>query len=357
MKKILYTIAIFTLVSCGNNTVKEEADIKKVVYAIIGSQSEGELKTFNGKSQSGTENALSFRTNGMITDLKVKNGEKVKKGQVLAKVDTKDISLAYDKVKASVASAKSQMNTLKSSLDRTKKLYQTNGTSLSDLEQAKNAFKNAEANYNNSIKAQNIQGSQFEYAKIVAPTDGIVTAVNASENEFAKAGTPVIIVNSIGSDLEISVGVPESFISKISNNMAVDIKLNNKTYQGIVTEVAFSVGNNFTYPVIVKIENPSDDLRPGMPAEVTFNIETQTEITETKLIVPVKAISNDSDGDFVYKLVKKDGETFSAEKVLVKLGALNDNGFEIIEGLKNGDLVATAGLRSLYEGMIVNLMQ
>lgn len=357
MKKLLYTLAIFALFSCGNNTVKEEADTKKVVYTTIGNQANGELKTFNGKSQSGTENALSFRTNGLITDLKVKNGEKVKKGQVLAKVDTKDISLAYDKAKASVASAKSQMNTLKSSLDRTKKLYQTNGASLSDLEQAKNAYNNAEANYNNAVKAQNIQGSQFEYAKIVAPTDGIITAVNASENEFAKAGTPVIIVNSIGSDLEISVGVPESYISKINTSMAADIKLNSKTYKGTVTEVAFSVGQNFTYPVIVKIENPSDDLRPGMPAEVTFNIEINSEVTETKLIVPVKAISNDSEGDFVYKLVKKEGETYSAEKVLIKLGPLNDNGFEIIEGLKNGDLVATAGLRSLYDGMIVNLMK
>jgi RND family efflux transporter MFP subunit len=357
MKKILYTVAIFAMVSCGNEKIKEEADIKQVVFAIIGNQSDGELKTFNGKSQSGTENSLSFRTNGLITDLKVKNGEKVRKGQVLAKVDTKDISLAYDKAKASVASAKSQMNTLKSSLDRTKKLYQTNGASLSDLEQAKNAFKNAEANYNTALKAQNIQGSQFEYAKIIAPTDGIITAVNASENEFAKAGTPIIIVNSIGSDLEISVGVPESFISKISNSMTADIKLNNKTYQGIVTEVAFSVGNNFTYPVIVKIEKPSEDLRPGMPAEVTFNIETQTEITKTNLIVPVKAVSNDSDGDFVYKLIKNEGETYSAKRVLVKLGTLKDNGFEIIEGLKNGDLVATAGLRSLYDGMIVNLMK
>ena len=143
---ILFATLLLLITSCGNKTEKKSIQIKPIKYATIGFQEDTGTKTFNGTSQSGTETNLSFRANGLIILLDVKNGDRVKKGQLLAKLDQKDISLNYEKTKASVRSAKSQMETTKSNLDRVKELYQSNSASLSDYDQAKNSYENSKSN-------------------------------------------------------------------------------------------------------------------------------------------------------------------------------------------------------------------
>jgi RND family efflux transporter MFP subunit len=285
----------------------------------------------------------------------VKNGEKVRKGQVLARLDQKDISLSYDKAKASERSAKSQLDHSKSNLDRIKELYQSNSASLADYEKAKNNYSSAQANYDNAVKSMNIQSSQFEYAIIKAPMDGIITQVNADVNEVAQAGNPILIMNSEGDDLEITVGVPESYISKVQEGKPVEVNINNTSVEGLISEVAFSTGGSLTYSVVVKLIDPSPDLRPGMPAEVTFAFDGPKTSSE-QILVPVKGVGNDADGDFVFVLKKNKKETYQVQKVRVELGELKTRGFVVNNGLNKGDLVAVAGLRTLYDGMNVKLL-
>lgn len=351
---ILFATLLLLITSCGNKTEKKSIQIKPIKYATIGFQEDTGTKTFNGTSQSGTETNLSFRANGLIILLDVKNGDRVKKGQLLAKLDQKDISLNYEKTKASVRSAKSQMETTKSNLDRVKELYQSNSASLSDYDQAKNSYENSKSNYETAKKTMNIQASQFEYTKIKAPANGIITSLNADVNEFAQAGSPIFIMNSGGDDLEITVGIPESYISKIKQGDQVSVFINQKKLNGFVSQVAFSTSKSVTYPVIIKIDSPTSDLRPGMPAEVTFsfNIGTKNDV----LIVPTKAVGNDENGDFVFQLIKDENENYKCKKKYVELGTLENNGFILKSGIEGGSTVATAGLRTLYDGMLVSLI-
>lgn len=355
LNKAAVIIALFSLSACGDTEKVKKDPIKPVKYVSIGNNLGTGTKTFNGISKSGSETKLSFRSNGLIVLLDAKNGEKVRKGQVLARLDQKDISLSYDKAKASARSAKSQLDLSKSNLDRIKELYQSNGASLADYEQAKNNYSSAQANYENAVKSMNIQSSQFEYAIIKAPMDGIITQVNADVNEVAQAGNPIFIMNSEGDDLEITVGVPESYISKIQEGKSVEVNINNSSVEGIITEVAFSTGGSLTYSVIVKLINPTPDLRPGMPAEVLFEFES-SKSSSSQLLVPVKGVGNDADGDFVFVLKKSKKESYSVHKVHVKLGELKAAGFVVNKGLNKGDLIAIAGLRTLYDGMNVKLL-
>ncbi|WP_319590049.1 efflux RND transporter periplasmic adaptor subunit [uncultured Draconibacterium sp.] len=357
MKHLYYAIFLgLLMVSCGGNKQEKKQSVKPIKYEIIGNNSSATIKKFNGVSQSGTEAKLSFRANGLITTLNAKIGDKVKKGELLAKLDQKDIVLGYEKAKAAVASAKSQMETAKSSLERVKELYQINSASLSDYEQAKNSYANAQANYETSLKSVDIQESQFEYTQIVAPFSGIITDVNADVNEFAQAGSPVFTMSSEGNDLEIKVGVPESYISSINNGESVHVTISNQTLEGVVSEVGYSTSGAVTYPVVVKLVNPSERLRPGMPAVVSFKISSGERIINDEIIAPVKSIGNDTEGEFVFLLVKQDDGNYLVKRQNVVLGELTDYGFIIVEGLSTGDLVATAGLRTMYDGMVVKLI-
>lgn len=365
MKKIaltpsLATFAIFIILlsACGKKGKQKPAEIlKPVKYAIVTFSGGIQERNFNGISQSGSEAKLSFRANGLIVAMKVKTGDRVKYGQLLARIDSKDAQLAYEKAKAALENAKIQLETASSGLERIKQLYTSNNASLNDYEQAKSAYANAQSGYQTAKKSLDLQASQLQYTKIKAPTDGIITAVNAEINEFAQAGAPVIVISSKEEDIEINIGVPEIYITKIVLGDMVTVKfpsIKNKSFKGTITEVGYSTAEFVTYPVIVRILEPSKDIRPGMPVDVTFTFGEKSE--DAKLAVPVKAVGEDHEGNFVYVLKPGNGH-YLAQKTLIEIGALLPEGFQVISGLKDGDIVAVAGISSLYHGRKVKLME
>lgn len=360
MKVILISIfALLVFSACGGDDNKPAGDIVKPVRFAEALLTGGEqIRTFNGTSQSGSEANLSFRRSGQIVRMNVKVGDRVNKGQTLAQLDQKDISLSYEKAKASLQSSEIQLQTARSGLDRIKRLYQANNASLSDYEAAKNNYAASSANYESAKKNLDLEASNFQYSKIVAPSAGVITAVNAKINEFAQAGSPIINLNSGTNDIEVSVGMPERYITQIKQNDAVQISFpsaNNSSFTGTVSEVGFSSVNSATYPVIITVQNPTEAIRPGMPGKVAFTFGEKSDTQ--RLLVPFQSVGEDTQGNFVFRLNPDEEGVYSSEKVYVKVGSLFPGGFEILDGLEDGTLVATAGLGSLYNGRKVKLLE
>ncbi len=344
------------LTACGSEKKVVDDPIKPVKWSKVIAVGGVQQRTFAGTTQSGNEANLSFRANGLIEMLRVKVGDKVKRGQLLAKLDQKDVRLNFEKAKATLRSAKIQLDTAKSSLERVKQLYMANNTSLTEYERAKNSLASASSGYETAVKALDLQKSQLEYTKIVAPTAGIVTKVNAEKNEFTSAGSPVIVINS-GDDMEINVGVPENYISRIRQGDSVDVvvaSIKAGKIKGVVTEVGFSSAGSVVFPVIVKVSEKIKALRPGMPAEVAFSFGNETEVV--RLVVPVLSVGDSSEGNYIYELVKE-ADHYVAKKRIIKTGPLLTEGFQVMSGIKEGAIVAVAGLRSLYDGRKVKLLE
>lgn len=355
----LIFIGLFLLAGCGGGTEENaEAPLKPVKYSTVAMRGGDQTRSFNGTSKSGAETRLSFRSNGLITDLRVKVGDRVKRGQRIAKLDQTDMILNYQKAESAVESARIQLETARSSLERVKELYQSNSSSLSDYEQAKNNFANAKNNYESSKKTLDLQSSQLSYGVITAPTDGIVTQVNSEINEFAQAGSPIVIINAKEGDIEIKVGVPESYISRIKEGEEVKVRFPSipmKDYKGTITEVGFSSSGGASYPVIIKLTDSDPKIRPYMPAEVTFSFKAPAA-GKAQLLVDFKAVGEDEQGNFIFKLDPDGEDRYLVRKTPLKVGPLTNDGFVVLSGLQEGDLVATAGLRSLYDGQAVKIM-
>ncbi|MGH1362793.1 MAG: efflux RND transporter periplasmic adaptor subunit [Calditrichia bacterium] len=355
----IFLLSLAFLLACGGDDSKQIVDaVKPVKYAEALLSGGEQIRNFNGTSQSGSEANLSFRISGQIVKVNVKVGDRVRKGQVLAQLDQKDIGLSYEKAKAALQSTEIQLQTTKSSLDRTKSLYQANNASLSDYEAAKNNYAASSANYQSAKKNLNLEASNFQYSKIVAATAGVITAVNAKINEFAQAGNPIIVINSGTNDIEISVGMPERYITQISQSDLVQISfpsVNGASFAGAVSEVGFSTVNSATYPVIITVQNPTEAIRPGMPAKVAFTFGEKSDTP--RLLVPFQSVGEDTQGNFVFRLNPEENNIYSSEKVYVTVGQLLPGGFEVVDGLKDGAFVATAGLGSLYDGRKVKLLQ
>lgn len=354
---------------CGQETAEQSSIIRPVRYGKVTTANEADQHTFSGTAQSAKIAKLSFRVPGTLRDVNVKVGQKVSRGQRIASIDAVDYSIQADQAQAQIKSAQTQvknaqtqLTTSKSNYERIEKLYENNSLPLSDYEGARANYEGAQAQYNSAVaqlqsaeKQAQSANNQVSYTRLQAPFSGIITNVTVEPNEMIPSGNPVAILEGEG-NVEVVTGLPESFISRIKTGQKVSVQfstLSDQEFSATVSEVAFSAGSGTTYPVTVKLDKIDPQIRPGMAAAVTFFFGTG--IGNGKLIAPVKAIGEGPDGKFVFVL-KSDGENYKVHKTQIETGDLRGYFFEVNQGLSEGDLVATAGLKSLLDGMQVKLM-
>ncbi|MEM9831120.1 MAG: efflux RND transporter periplasmic adaptor subunit [Bacteroidota bacterium] len=352
----LVLIALVFLYGCGDASEQEKKElVKPIKYGVVESLGGLTTRTFTGITQSGSETKLSFRTGGLITRLNVTVGQRIRKGQLLAQLDQTDALLTLEQAQLDANNAQVQLETASSSFERIKQLYQTNNASLSDYEMAKSTLSNAQSSYEISLKRLDTQRSQVSYATITAPMSGIVSSVNVETNEVVNPGQAILIMSREDSDdIEAQVGVPERYISQVKQGSTTSVRIPTLSSElsGVITEVGYT-STGGTYPVISSLTNPTDDIRPGMPIEVTFSFGNEDQ--ESQLVVPVKAVGEDESGQFVYTLNPID-EVYEAKKTTVEIGNLTSGGFIVRSGLTQDQIVAVAGLRTLYDGMKVALL-
>lgn len=360
MQKIFFlTITYLALFSCKEKEVKQVEIIRPIKHITIGSSNNALTRTFSGNVKASNEIELSFRTSGVITTLNAKVGQKIKKGDLIAKLDNVQSNLAYEQTLSSLNSAKSALSTSKSQLERVKTLYEKGSNSLSDYENAKNTYQSNLDKFESAKRNIDIKKSQIAYGYIYAPKSGVITSRNVSINETANSGQ-VIAVISAGDELNIETGLPESVINMIHLNMETDIQFTaipNETFKGQIIEISpIADPNSATYPLKIAIKNASKKIKQGMTSSVTFNFDLEDkQDNQNQIIIPVKTVGEDGKGNFVFTVTSQDGKIGIVKKQSITLGKLTNNGFSVAKGLKEGDILVTAGVNSLLDGQKVKL--
>lgn len=348
-----------TIISCGSKDETKKEVIRPVAYekVVLGG---GVLKrTFSGTAISGTETKMSFKVSGNIERLLVNDGDEVQKNQLLVTLDDSDYQLQYQQADASVKNADAVEKQAQSNYERIRSLYENGSTSLSDFENAKANYESAKAGLNSAIQARRLARSQVEYCKLYAPIEGAISSLTVEVNENVRAGQTVMVLSSEG-DLEVNLGLPESFISNVNVQDQVEVifsALSGEVFQGVVSEVSYSINNQTsTYPVAVKLTGDTKSIRPGMAASATFSINKSKPNQPDLLMVPATAVGEDGEGNFVFVLAASD-DHYVVKRRPVTVGELTTDGFEITDGLEEGELIATAGLQLLLEDMKVRLYE
>jgi len=354
---ILFTIAFF---SCSGDKQERREIIRPVRYQQVFLAGGEHSRTLSGVSKAGTEAELSFRVGGIVKTLAVKVGEKIRKGKLLSSIDDSDARLNYEKALEALKKAESQKDNARSNLDRVKGLYENNNVSLSEYEAAKDKYASANSAYNTEKRNADLQKRELGYYKLYAPITGIITEVPIKKNEQASPGQAVVTISS-EDDIEVRIGMPEAFITRVKTGEKVSVKflsLPDKIFDGTITEVSFAAGaQSSTYPVIVRVEHPTSDIRPGMPVDVTFNFAASNGVQRQRLVVPTSAVGEDAAGNFVFTLMETEENLAIVHKKKVNVGELSNEGFEVLEGVESGELVVTAGVESLADSVKVRLLR
>lgn len=385
MRILILLFSLLFLFACEEKTAETVKKIRPIKYSTIESATGQEVHTFSGVAKAQNETNLSFKVGGTLSSVNVKLGDRVRKGQLIATIDASDYNIQTDQAisqkegsvanvqsaEANAEAAEVQLISAQATYDRVAQLYENNSVALSEYQQAKAGLDAAQAQYdaaNSQVSAATTQvsaadqqvkaaGNQVSYTRLLSPMDGVVTAVQVEANEIVGSGSVIATVSSIGRP-EVEVGVPEIFINRIKQGQKVNISLSSypeQVFQGVVEQVAYASGNSPTYPVVVEIDKSVEEIRPGMAANVSFMFAKNTA-SGTKLVVPVEAVGKDNQGNFVFVLQPKNEGIYVAEKKNITIGVLLSEGFELEQGLKQGDLVATAGLSSLMNGLEVKLL-
>jgi len=369
---ILPLLLVLITACGGSEEVVPEVRIRAIGYGEVFTDDGSTNQSYTGVATAAGETPLSFRVSGTIRDLRVKLGDRVKRGQLIANLDPTDMQVQssqsnanYQATEAQLKSSETQLIAARAAYDRTLKLYESNSVSLSEFEQARSQFKSAQSQVEAS-KSQlaasgaqvNAARNQVNYTRLTAPFAGIITMIQVEQNEYAGSGKAIVTL-STEDDPEVEVNLPESRIGAIKQGMKVEINfpaLASQTFTGTVTEVAYAAGDAPSYPVTVRIEKAGNTVRPGMAAKVKFTFG-DGDRAEALLLTPIESVTEGPNGKFVYLLTPGEGNNYLAKKKPVTIGDLHEKGFEVTSGLEVGDKVATAGIKSLLDGMEVRLLE
>lgn len=359
MKKYILVLALAMLfVGCSREEkviTKEEA-LKTVFITLPKIKDKNEDRIFNGTASSHHQINLSFKVQGNITYFKYQLGDKVKKGKLIAKLDSKPYELKVSKINYALSEANAGLINAKSSFERTKKLYINQNASVRDIDNARALYDSANAKVKNIQEELAYGKLQLSYTKLYAPRDGYISLKYVQENENIAVGTPIVLISDKLVD-EVRVQVPEIIINKIKKDDVVRVAFTSvnesKPFYGKISEISkFTSKNNKTYTVIIKLKNSSTLIKSGMSADVLFNLK-QKKITRVFLL-PSNSVLNDKDGYFVYLVVKEDGN-YKIKRRAVVVGNLTKDGYEILNGINLKDYVLKAGMSEVYKNMQVQI--
>jgi HlyD family secretion protein len=390
----IIVLIIILLVLSKTGTFGKRKNGKEIEIAKVEEITIIETVSATGKIQPEIEVKISSEVSGEIIALPVKEGQTVKKGDLLVKINPDLYTSGFNRTvaglsqtKAGLSQADAQFKEAKANYDRNKSLFEKGIISKSDWDKTVSAFEVAQASkqsayYNVQSASATVNEAKDNLGRttIYSPADGTISSLGVELGERVlgtqqMTGTEILRVANLN-NMEVEVDVNENDIVKInvgdSANVEVDAYLK-KQFKGIVTSISNSASTELTadqvtnFKVKVRILKESYmDLLEGKPSSyspfrpgMTATVDIETKRKEKVLAVPISSVVVKSDTSGVKKPVMSKEEEAAAPKndkklecvfiksgnkvkiKVIKTGIQDDTNIEVISGIKKGDTVVT----------------
>lgn len=351
--KSIITLALSGAIALGFNacsTEEKEQQLRPVRTMTLQAANAISSHTFNGIARSDVAARLSFNVSGRLKSVNVKPGQFVKKGALIAEVDDSFFKLKVAEVRASLKQTASELEHAKARYERVQKLYVNRSSSLSDLDSARTAYDSAKAN--RRAMQTRLEQAQLElsYTKLKAPLDGSVSEIHVRKGENISAATNIATISST-KNIEVPISVPGSMIDAIKVGQLAKVNfdaLKMKSFNARITAVSHASSmRTTTFPVTVRVINPSKKIHPGMAASVTFAIG-QEDATKS-FVIPVHALMEDEESFYIYTVENIEENIGVIKRHNVNRGPLTGNGIILTSGAQEGMNVLTAGMSRVHE--------
>ena len=337
----LILLLMFVLSACNDdrNVEKLKNQVVKVSVEIVGKVKVEESIAYSGTVEAAKTMPVSFLASGTVEKVYVNEGDQVKKGTLLAKINDKTYRESYD---ASLAA----LNRAKDAYKRLKPMFEKGNIPEIQFVEVETALKQARAS--SAIFEKNLKD-----CSLYSPGNGFVGTRSIEPGMNVGPGIQGITVVNIDK-IKIKAPIPENEIARIKSGQKAVIKiaaLNNRKFEGIVDEVGV-VAHPFahTYDVKILVDNSDKKIKPGMVCFVNI-ISSNEDLT---LAIPGSAISVDENGNrFVFVCSDNDS---GVQKQIIKTGKILKDKIEVIKGLKEGNKVVISGHHKLSNNSKIKIL-
>lgn len=279
---------------------------------------------------------------GILRRVYVKEGDKVSKGQLLAKIDDGGLS-------QQISSAQIQADLLKTTYDRQKRLWdQKIGSEIQFLQ--------TKSTYESAVESVNQLKQQLGKSNVRAPFTGVIDDVITEQGSVVAAGQTQLIRIVNLNDMYIQTDIPESYITSITEGKDVEVMFPvlGKTLSSKIRQTGnFINPANRTFKIEIDVPNKDKTIKPNLTARLKINDYTN----DNAILIPQSIISEDANGDqYIYILTDKKENKATAKQVIIKTGKTQGDQIEVLSGLEANAEIIKEGARSVKDGQTIKIL-
>jgi HlyD family secretion protein len=377
-KKYIY-IGLFLFIIIGFWYVKQNTAITVKTIQIIESSVLGQDAVLTGQGYvvAQVKAAISSKATGRLQELFVIEGDKVKKGMIIGRIESNDVQANLNQQKAqvavlnaSLANAQAELEDAHSAFLRQQSLLQNKVGTQSEYDAAQGRWKRALAQVSAAQAQINVQQAAIASAQVLventiirAPFDGTVLSKNANVGEVitalggATGSRGAVITLADMSSLEVEADVSESSLSKILPNMPVEISVSaiaDKKYKGYVNKIIPTADRGKgTVQIKIRFNEVDERVLPEMGAKVNFlrqNIANEVQ-EPAKILIPTSSILTVNGKKTVFIV----GAGSKASEQIIKTGAIFGEFTEVKQGLMTGTSLIISPIEKLSSGSSITI--
>jgi RND family efflux transporter MFP subunit len=344
------------LAACSDSNAKTEAKAgeaaRAVVVTTVRFQPRTSERSFVGSVRPRIESDLGFRVGGKIAERLVQQGQRVVRGQPLARLDASDLELQKQQAEAELAAAEVNFNASEAQDKRSLDLKRAGWATQATVDQQLARTADLRGRVDRGRRALDLAVNQLTYATLVADADGVVTATLAEPGQVVASGTPVVRLARAG-EREAVVAVPEALIERVRTGQATVSLWSNagKVYSAKLRELAASADPaTRTFQARFTIQDADDGVVIGMTATVTVGEPASARVAR----LPISALYSEGRGPSVFVVDEASGSL-----VLKPVAVAGYEGQDVLigSGLADGDKVVALGVHKLDAAQKVKVVE
>ena len=357
--QIFAGIGLLALSACSSK--KEEAVTNKdaaiVVTVATPSGVEQQGINISGQIEASQTANISTRVMGFITMLKVKVGDHINEGQLLATISNQDILAKRAQTDAMIGEAQAGLSSAQKDYERFTILYKQQSATAKELDNVTLQYNAAKSRLEGARQMRNEINASLGYTSLTAPFPGVITQKFADAGSMANPGMPILTIEQSGS-YQVSASVPENIINQIHQGAEaiITIKSIDRSIKGSVTQI--NPSSQFTggqYIIKVKIpDNEKTGLYAGMYVTVSIPVKepaVAVKTTGNSVMVPLSSIEHKDQLTGLYTI----GSNNTALLRWIRLGKTYGDKVEVLTGLEKNEQFIVSADGKLYNGIPVKI--
>jgi RND family efflux transporter MFP subunit len=355
-RSLLVCACALVLTACEEEeTAPKEEVIRSIKHMTLGERAGAQERRIAGLVAASVSTDVAFETSGQVVELLREIGDEVNAGDLMARLDPEPYQLRVAEAENGLAQANATLEDAQKKFDQQKRLRQQGFATQTALDSAEATLKNAQGAVGVATSQVDLARRDLAKTDLKAPFEGVIARRSVDVFQEVSGGQVIYSIQSAGDD-KIEASLPETLINTVSLGTEVEVRfppLGGLAVKGTIDTISPLTGDANAYPIEILLETTPTGLRPGMSAEVVFLFASAE--TGKAFVVPLSAVLPNPEPGGDANVYVFDQGTKTLQKRAVQVVNVRNNELQVLGDLAEGEIIATAGVSFLYDGMQVEL--